>query len=216
MFYKFGDPEIVKEVIESWDAGNIGSSTAFTRMSNTINNFSMEEFSSFIDEVEIDDTFKEFVNYCENNEIEIKILSDGLDIYIKPFLEKHDLSYLNYYSNKATLDNENKFILEFPYTDEECKLCANCKRNHIISGSSDEEFTVYIGDGHSDKCAAQFCDFIFAKDSLLKYCEINRITYFPFRSFRDVQKKLNELVEKKRLKKKLRAELKRKEIYKQG
>ena len=216
MFYEFGNPDIVKNIIEQWDAGKIGSSTAFTRMSETLVDFSPERFSEFIDAVELNDGFIEFVQYCEKQEIDIKVLSDGLDIYIKPFFEKHGLSHLKYYSNKVTLDKDNKFILEFTYTDEECKLCANCKRNHIISGSSDDEFTVYIGDGHSDKCGAQFCDYIFAKDTLLKHCEINRITYFPFRNFREVQKKLNELVEKKRLKKKLRAELKRKEIYKQG
>ena len=107
-------------------------------------------------------------------------------------------------------------IPTFPYTDEECRKCANCKRNHILANSSDTDFTVYIGDGYSDTCPAQYCDFVFAKNSLLKYCEVNRITYFPFTNFRDVQKRLNELVNKKRLKKKHQAELKRKQVYRQG
>jgi len=216
MFYKFGDPVIVRNVIEEWEQGEIGSSTAFRRMSKTITDFDKKKFFDFIDEVEIDPGFIGFTKLCEANEIELKILSDGLDFYIRPFLEKHGLSHIEYFSNKAELDPASGFRLEFPYSDEECRLCANCKRNHVISSSSDDDFTVYIGDGHSDKCAAQYCDFIFAKDALLKYCEINRITYFPFKDFTDVQKKLEELINKKRLKKKLRAELKRKEIYKLG
>ena len=45
---------------------------------------------------------------------------------------------------------------------------ANCKKNHIINHSSDDDITIYIGDGNSDKDAAQYCDFIFAKNDLLK------------------------------------------------
>jgi 2-hydroxy-3-keto-5-methylthiopentenyl-1-phosphate phosphatase len=110
----------------------------------------------------------------------------------------------------------NKIIPAFPYGDEECKMCGNCKRNHILTNSSDEDYTVYIGDGYSDKCPIQFCDFVFAKDSLLKYCEVNRITYFPFKDFNDIIRKLDELKSKKRLKKRCQADLKRKEIFRQG
>jgi predicted protein tyrosine phosphatase len=50
----------------------------------------------------------------------------------------------------------------------------------------------------------------------LRYCEINRITYFPFENFIDVINKLNELAARKRLKKRFQAQLKRKEVYIQG
>ena len=58
--------------------------------------------------------------------------------------------------------------------------CANCKRNHILNSSSDDDITIYIGDGWSDTCAAEHCDFIFAKKSLLKYCEAKWISILPF------------------------------------
>jgi len=105
-------------------------------------------------------------------------------------------------------------IPSFPYYDVACSSSANCKRNHIINNSGDDEYTVYIGDGNSDKYTIDFCDFIFAKDDLLKYCERNRISYFPFNNFLDVKNKLEQLQSKKNLKKRHRAELKRKETYK--
>jgi len=47
----------------------------------------------------------------------------------------------------------------------------------------------------------------------LKYCEVQRITYFPFRNFDDVILRMNELLSKKRLKKRHQAELKRREAF---
>jgi 2-hydroxy-3-keto-5-methylthiopentenyl-1-phosphate phosphatase len=90
---------------------------------------------------------------------------------------------------------------------------ANCKRKHILENSGEEDFTIYIGDGFSDRDPIQYVDFIFAKDNLLKYCEKERITYFPFNDFDDVISRLNELSSKKRLKKRYQAELKRREAF---
>lgn len=206
----------MRELISIWEKGEISSQTYYSQMSKTLTDFDQKSLTEFLESIELETGFTEFANYCHEQKIELKILSDGLDIYIQPLLEKYKLSDLSYYSNKVKIDSENNFLIEFPFTDEECHLCGNCKRNHVINGSSDDDFTIYIGDGHSDKCAAQFCDFIFAKGALLKYCEINRITYFPFNDFFDITKKIDELKKRKRLKKKLRAELKRKELYKQG
>ena len=101
----------------------------------------------------------------------------------------------------------------FPFFDEHFKSSANCKRNHIINCSGDDDYTVFIGNGNSDKNAAEFCDFIFAKNELLKFCEKERITYFPFNNFADVVQKLTELKNRERLKKRHQAELRRRQAY---
>ncbi len=79
--------------------------------------------------------------------------------------------------------------------------------------SSDDEYTVYIGDGNSDKDAAQYCDFIFAKDGLARFCSMERISFYPFRDFNEVRNKLTELMLKKNLRKRHQAQLKRKSAY---
>ena len=68
-------------------------------------------------------------------------------------------------------------------------------------------------DNAADGNAIEFCDFIFAKDDLLRYCEMERTTFFPFNDFSDVMKKMNELKSKKRLKKRNRAQLNRQKAY---
>ncbi len=216
MFLRFGDAQKAKEIVNDWIDYKINAKQSWQMLCNTIKNFNLEEFDKFLMNSSIDESFKNFLNYCRENNYEIRILSDGLDYYIKKILDKEKLSNIEVYSNKLTFDINGNLIPVFPYTDEECNRCANCKRNHILNFSSDEDFSIYIGDGYSDVCPAQYCDFIFAKRSLLKYCEINRITYFPFSDFNDVINRLEELKLKKRLKKRYQAELKRKEVYLQG
>lgn len=215
MFLKFGNPERAREIIEDWINEKINAKMSWQLLCDTLVKFDESRFSEFLDAMDIDNTFKEFVEYCKSNNFEIRILSDGLSYYIDHILRREGLSDLELYSNRASIQN-GKLIPEFPHTDSECDRCANCKRNHILNFSADEEYSVYVGDGWSDVCPAQYCDFIFAKNSLLKYCESNRITYFPYGNFSDVIKKIDQLKDRKRLKKRHQAELKRKEIYIQG
>jgi 2-hydroxy-3-keto-5-methylthiopentenyl-1-phosphate phosphatase len=141
------------------------------------------------------------------------VLSDGFDYYIDRLFNKAGLSGLKYYSNKLFVDDKGILKAEYPYFDVDSPTSANCKKNHIINHSSDDEYTVYIGDGNSDKEAAQFCDFIFAKDGLARFCSMERISFYPFKNFTEVQNKLTELMLKKNLRKRHQAQLKRKSAY---
>lgn len=216
MFLKFGHPEEAYKIIKLWMNDEISSTESWKRLCDTIVDMDEDDFYTFVDSMEIDPSFKKFVNYCDENEFEIKILSDGLDYYISRILKREKLDHLTVFTNKGKWIEPGTIEPSFPYTDEECKQCANCKRNHIINYSSDTDFTIYIGDGYSDKCPAQHCDFIFAKHSLLKFCETNRISYYPFNNFNDVMDRLDDLKSRNRLKKRHQAELKRREVYMQG
>lgn len=216
MFLKFGNAEKAYEIIQLWIDKKITSIQTWQMLCDTVKDIDTNSFDEFIDSIEIDETFKKFVEYCEANRIESYILSDGLDYYIDRILKREGLDHLKAYTNKLSFGQNNELIPSFDFTDEECIDCANCKRNHIIDNSSDTDYTIYIGDGWSDTCPAQFCDFIFAKNSLLKYCETNRISYFPFNSFDEIIRRIEEMKKKKRLKKRHQAELKRREVYLQG
>jgi 2-hydroxy-3-keto-5-methylthiopentenyl-1-phosphate phosphatase len=216
MFLEFGDADRANQIIKSWMNNEITSKQTWLQLCKTVKNYDEDRFFSFIDKIQVDPTFYDFEKFCESNNIEMFVLSDGLDIYINRILNNSSLSHLKVYSNYLMIDEQNNLIPSFPFPDEECDKCANCKRNHILDNSSDDDFTIYIGDGFSDTCPAQYCDFIFAKRSLLKYCEINRISFFPFNNFVDVMDRLNQLLNKKRLKKRHQADLKRKRVYLQG
>jgi len=215
IFLKFGDSEEAYKIIHRWIDGEITSSEVWILLCNTVENLTVENFNNFIDSFELDDYFSEFVNYCDENGFEITVLSDGLDYYINRIMGNAGFDNLRTYSNKVTI-KEGTLLPEFPHGDEECKLCANCKRNSVISHSSDDDITIYIGDGFSDTCPAQYCDYIFAKKSLLKYLEKNRVSYSPFSTLKDVIRGIEKLKDKKRVKKSHQAQLKRRAVYMQG
>ncbi len=213
IFEHFGDKEKVDRIIKDLLTDKISAKECWIALCESAQIPNKEALDNFIDSIEVDNTFHNLIDYCTGNDLDYYVLSDGFDYYIDRIFLRENLIHVPYYSNKLIIDEHNRLIPFFPYIDENCSSSANCKRNHIINQSGDDEFTVYIGDGNSDKSTVEFCDFIFAKHDLLKYCERQRITFFPFNNFDDVIIRLESLRAKKRLKKRHRAELKRREAY---
>jgi 2-hydroxy-3-keto-5-methylthiopentenyl-1-phosphate phosphatase len=203
----------VDEIVDDLLSDKISSRECWEKLSENVVKIEKDEFDRFILSQETEPTLHRFVDYCSINNHELFILSDGFDYYIDKILSREKLNHLKVYSNKLELSEEGKLIPAFPFYSDDFRSSSNCKRNHIIGNSSDDDYTVFIGDGSSDKEAIHYVDFIFAKDDLLKYCEMNRITFFPFKNFDDVVERLNELSSKKRLKKRFQAVLKRCEAY---
>lgn len=213
IFKKFGETEKVKRIIEDLLSDKISSRQCWDELCDSVDNINKAELDEFIDLLDVDPTFIPFVKFCSENKIDMVVLSDGFDYYIDRLFNKAGLSGLKYYSNKLFVDDKGILKAEYPYFDVDSPTSANCKKNHIINHSSDDEYTVYIGDGNSDKEAAQYCDFIFAKDGLARFCSMERISFYPFSDFNEVQNKLTELMLKKNLRKRHQAQLKRKSAY---
>ncbi len=213
IFRKFGSAEKTNKIVEDLLSDKISSRQCWDMLCDSIDKINKQELNDFINLLDIDPTFIPFVRFCNDNEIELVVLSDGFDYYIDRVFDKAGLTGLKYYSNKLFLDINGKLSAEYPHYNAESPTSANCKKNHIINHSSDDDYTIYIGDGNSDKEAAQYCDFIFAKNGLLKFCSTERISFYPFKDFDDVQIKLTELICKKNLRKRHQAELKRKFDY---
>ncbi len=213
IFKKFLSEDIVKSIVDDLLTDKISARVCWESLCISVTVINKKEFDNFILSQEVDSTIHRFVDYCDKNGFQIFVLSDGFDYYIEKILQREKLSHLKYFSNQLIFTDEGKLIPSFPFFNAGCRSSANCKRTHIIENSSEEDYTVYIGDGNSDIDAIQYVDFIFAKDDLLKFCEVQRITYFPFKDFDGVIRRLDELSSKKRLKKRHQAELKRREAF---
>lgn len=212
IFKEFGDGKIVSRIIDDLLNDRISSRQCWEELCKSVPGIDQNQLNDFVDELPVDSTFVPFVDFCKTNDLEVIVLSDGFDFYIDRVFAKAGLNGLKYYSNKLEI-NEGKLIAQYPYYDAGSPTSANCKKNHIINHSSDDDFTIYIGDGNSDKDAAQYCDFIFAKKDLARFCSMERISFYPFNDFIDVQNKIKELLSKKNLKKRHQAQLKRKSAY---
>jgi 2,3-diketo-5-methylthio-1-phosphopentane phosphatase len=213
IFKKFGEPKKVNQIIENLLSDKISSRQCWDELCNSVNALNRNELNDFIDLIDVDPTFIPFAKFCSENKIEMIVLSDGFDYYIDRLFNKAGLTDLKYYSNKLFVNEEGCLNAKYPYFDNDSPTSANCKRNHIINHSSDDDYTIYIGDGNSDKEAAQYCDFIFAKSGLARFCSMEKISFYPFSDFKDVKNKLSELIKKKNLRKRHQAQLKRKSAY---
>jgi 2-hydroxy-3-keto-5-methylthiopentenyl-1-phosphate phosphatase len=70
---------------------------------------------------------------------------------------------------------------------EACGTCGEpCKRADLPRNGA----LVYVGDGYSDRCAAQAADRIFARDGLARYLAGRGVTFEPFDDLRDVVRSL--------------------------
>ncbi len=173
-----------KKIVSEWLKGRISSKECLERECELIE-ITEAELKNFALSQKIDEHFSDFVDLCKWEKMDLAILSDGLDYYIKLILRKYHLDDIPFYSNAVRFEGK-KLIPEFPYYDKGCGNCGNCKKYHLENLRRPNQKVVYIGDGLSDKCAIKEADFVFAKNDLKAFCEKEKIDYFEFRDFRDV------------------------------
>jgi len=174
-----------------------------------------ENFLKFVDQFSVDPHFAGFVRFCVERDVSVTILTDGIDVYVERVLSNAGLNRVPFFANHAEFAGE-RLKVSFPYTDAECSLCGNCKRNHMLNTSADDDIIVYVGDGYSDRCPVRYADFVFAKRQLIKYCQQQNITFFEFHHFGDVQAKLEEILQRKRIRHRQEAAMARREVFAQG
>jgi 2-hydroxy-3-keto-5-methylthiopentenyl-1-phosphate phosphatase len=216
LFQHFGDGEACTQLFRSYRSGEITAQECWQQTCATVNYLTRETLALFVSEQRVDPGFRDFVKFCEERAIPIVVLSDGFDVYISQILDREGMASLRSFSNKMIFHSDGTIHPEFPYIDSECKSCANCKRNHLLTCSSDDQVIVYIGDGTSDECPAKYADIVFAKNNLLRHCEKENITYHRFESFFDVTTKLQSIMEHQKPHKRRTAELARREVFMQG
>jgi 2-hydroxy-3-keto-5-methylthiopentenyl-1-phosphate phosphatase len=213
--YFIKDKEKWKNVINRFENLEIGARECFLEECLLVEDFNIPKFNEIIDNISLDNKFKQFVDFCNENRFPLTIISEGMDYYIERILAKHNLD-LPFFSNKFVLSAGNKVGLEFPYSDSECKKCGCCKRNLLLNMTGDDEISVLIGDGFSDACVSNYADIVFAKKSLASYCWKNNITYFEYNDFGDIKKKLEKIMEKKIIKPRQNARVNRKNVFLRG
>ncbi len=148
------------------------------------------ELEEFFYAQELTPGFPTFVDWVRSHEYPLYILSDGYDNYIDIVLQRHGLE-IEYYANHLKYD-AGRWQFVSPYPDDDCQECGVCKKALIEQKLQPGYRTVYIGDGYSDTCPAQFCDTVFARDTLASYCEQNDIPYHPYQNFYQVLEQLQK------------------------
>ena len=205
MFETFGGAQCLHS-IDKYRNEKISAMECFRQECRACIGVKREDLDSFLDRQEIDETFGEFLEFCNDRKIDCTVLSDGMDYYIERILRRYNLETVKYFSNHLDLIPVNgsamvMFQPSFPHTDEMCNRCACCKRNHILTQCAADDIVMYIGEGYSDRCPVRYADIVFAKDELLKYCQSENISYFEYKSFSDITERLKMMFDARSSKK---------------
>jgi 2,3-diketo-5-methylthio-1-phosphopentane phosphatase len=154
-----------------------------------------EEIYGFLKQFKLNPGFVEFVRLCQASNVDLFVVSDGLDFYIRRLLKRNSLEHLPVIANRGKLENGG-ITVEFTHHNRTCRRCGNCKGERIQeyrNGKSQKTRIVFVGDGYSDTCATAEADLIFAKKDLEQYCLINDIVFYKYDDFFDVARKMMEL-----------------------
>jgi 2-hydroxy-3-keto-5-methylthiopentenyl-1-phosphate phosphatase len=189
LFRTFAEEKAARAVVDEWKLGLISSRECLERECG-LASVSKDELDRFIKARKLDEYFKDFLDFARKRGMEIVIVSDGLDYYIEKMLLRHGAGDIEFFANQLEL-SDHSLRVDFPYYDlMDCKDCGNCKRHHLEKFRSAGFYVVYVGNGLSDRCPAQYADLVFAKGDLLTYCRKQDIAFVKFDNFRDVEREM--------------------------
>ena len=140
------------------------------------------------EQVRIDPGFKPFVRWCEAKQIPLTVLSAGFHQLIDLFVTKEEFPHLGILANTLKPDEQRGWQCVFRDKTPDGHDKAAALREARKRG----EHTIFIGDGHSDRAAAEVADEVFAKHSLAEYCRQRGINYQEYETFEDVLKQLQD------------------------
>ena len=172
----------------------IGSKEAYSRIIKILHGEEHAVLDFLRKHSQIDPSFPSFYRYCREKDIDVKIVSDGLDFYIKTILEIHHLENIPYYANEGHFLKQEGMDIVFPHFNEECGLCGTCKKRLVQTHRKDYDSILFVGNGISDRCAAREADFVFAKDSLYPYCIDQDIPCHFYLGFQEILSDLKKRI----------------------
>jgi 2,3-diketo-5-methylthio-1-phosphopentane phosphatase len=136
--------------------------------------------------VRIDPGFLPLARWCEENEIPLTILSAGFHQIIDLFIPSSEFPHLRILANTLRPNEESGWQCVFrdqtPFGHDKAQALREARNNG--------EYVIFIGDGLSDRKAAESADEVFAKHSLAQYCRERGINCHEFRTFDEILEQL--------------------------
>lgn len=182
-----------KDVEKDWVQGRIGSRECLTRQMALVT-AGQAEVLALAETLPVDPGFVSFLRTLKSFAIPAVIVSDGFDVLIQAVLkrllreEPALVKSLPVYSNRLAWVGEKRVKPFFLSSTNTCVHgCANCKVRVMEKIKSDKDHVVFIGDGLSDRYAAAESNTVFAKKSLLQFCQEQKIAHKPYEGFREIE-----------------------------
>ena len=135
--------------------------------------------------------FAELMEYCQERDIPVAVVSQGLDFYIEALLEAEGFPDVPVYSVNTTFENGG-IRYQYHFTQPGLEEKGNSKGLVVDRFRDQGHHVFYAGDGFSDLEAAERADVVFAHKYLAEECERRSIPFRPFGDFGDILQALRE------------------------
>jgi len=184
---RFGDPAVYQEVEDGLDEGWMPLREVITREFRPVTKPLEEAVRWVLENVEIRPGFRELVDLAKERGWRVVIVSSGFHELIEPILEREGVE-VELHANRVDPRPDGWRVL-WQYEDS-CDSCGeSCKRSIVADFAGDDEL-IYIGDGYSDRCAAEASDRVFATRGLARYLDERGVPYEHFYDFHEIAARL--------------------------
>jgi len=150
-----------------------------------------EVIQFLLSNLKLDFGFSNFVQWTQSEGHRLVILSSGFEEFIAPVLARDGLEGIEVWANSAIWDGSSWIVRERS-GPRVCEAQSHCKCSSILKLSRKGDRVVFIGDGHSDRCAVKKADQVFAKTWLADFCSKEKIQFQPYQNFSEVRHELRE------------------------
>jgi 2,3-diketo-5-methylthio-1-phosphopentane phosphatase len=132
--------------------------------------------------VRVDEGFAPFARWCFEREFPLTVLSAGFREIIDLFISRDEFPNLEILSNNLKADEAKGWQCVFRDKSE----FGHDKTIAVREAKKKGLYTIFIGDGLSDRAPAEIADEIFAKHRLAEYCRSRNIHCHEFSRFEEV------------------------------
>lgn len=173
------------EIEEAWVAGRIGSRECLAAQMALVT-ATHDQVDHLLEGVKVDPGLPSLLDACAAGRAPVYIISDGFDYCIERILGRRHLTFRGQLTGSHIVSSSLypdgvRWRAAFQHPPEPCAHgCATCKPAAMERLNPGGALTVFVGDGFSDRHAAECADVVFAKDKLASFCEKASIPYVPF------------------------------------
>lgn len=133
-------------------------------------------------QVQIDPGFPAFAAWCATQQLPLTVLSAGFQEIIDLFIRPEEFPALEILANHIVPDEKSGWQCAF----RDKSSFGHDKTQALKAAKQKGLYTIFIGDGFSDRAPAETADEVFAKHSLAEYCQAKGIHCHEYQTFAEV------------------------------
>ena len=180
VFERFCDPSW-RTIEREWQEGRRTARDCMAQQVDLLR-ATPEAIAALLRSIKIDPAFPGFVALCRRWDLNVVVLSDGLDLLVGDVLRAAGLN-LPFFANRLRWLGGDRWKLDFPFALSGCAASlGNCKCSHRAPPAR-EALSVVVGDGRSDFCIAERSHLVLAKGQLAAHCRFRKLPHQPVQDF---------------------------------